>query len=131
MEFIETFCFLSPLNSETLAQCQPFSCGDADLDDFFTNDTDNYYRQLLGKSYCFRLKEDSSMIVCAFTMANSSVDVRHLPNSRRKKVTALIPHEKSLSSYPAFLACRLGVSKAFRGKGIGSDLMDRIKLWDK
>jgi GNAT superfamily N-acetyltransferase len=59
----------------------------------------------------------------------SSVDVRHLPNSRRKKITELIPHEKNLSAYPAFLACRLGVSTAFRGKGIGSDLMDWIKLW--
>ncbi|GHT42843.1 N-acetyltransferase [Bacteroidia bacterium] len=117
MDFLKDSCFISLLNSETLAQCQPFTCGDADLDDFFRNDTDNYSRQLLGKSYCYRLKNDASVMVCAFTLAYSSVDVRHLPNSRRKKITELIPHEKNLSSYPAILVCRVGVSKDFRGKG--------------
>ncbi|MDR2848320.1 MAG: hypothetical protein LBV39_04370 [Bacteroidales bacterium] len=89
MEFLRERCILSPLNSEMLAQCQPFSCGDTDLNDFFLNDADNYYRQLLGKTYCYRLKEDRSEIVCAFTLAYSSMDVRHLPNSRRKKLTEL------------------------------------------
>jgi GNAT superfamily N-acetyltransferase len=129
MLFLEKSCSLTKFDSETLAQCQPFSCGDKDLDDFFLNDTDNYSRQLLGKSYCYRLREDPSIIVCAFTLANASMDVRHLPGSRRKKVTEFIPREKNLSSYPAYLVCRLGVNMAFRGKGIGTDLMDNIKLW--
>ncbi|GHV31071.1 hypothetical protein FACS1894177_04820 [Bacteroidia bacterium] len=46
-----------------------------------------------------------------------------------EKTSALIPHEKSLSSCPAYLVCRLGVNVAFQGKGIGSDLMNNIKLW--
>jgi GNAT superfamily N-acetyltransferase len=118
-----------PLNNQTLSQCQPFSCGDKDLDDFFLNDTDNYYQQLLGKSYCYRLDEDPSTIVCAFTIANASMEVKHLPGSRRKKLTELIPREKNLSSYPAFLICRLGVNVAFRKQKIGSELMELIKLW--
>jgi GNAT superfamily N-acetyltransferase len=129
MKYLETTCFLSVLNNETISQCQPFNCGDKDLDDFFLNDTDNYGRQMLGKSYCYRLNEDHSIIVCAFTLANASMDVRHLPGSRRKKLSDLIPREKHLSSYPAYLVCRLGVNMAFRGKGIGTDLMDNIKLW--
>jgi GNAT superfamily N-acetyltransferase len=128
MELIDD-CFFSPLNKETLAQCQPFSCGDKDLDDFFLNDTDNYSRQLLGKSYCYRLKENPAIVVCAFTLANASVDVRHLPNNRRKKLTELIPHQKSLSSYPAYLICRLGVRIDFRGQGIGTNLIGNIKIW--
>ncbi|GHT18719.1 N-acetyltransferase [Bacteroidia bacterium] len=129
MGFLEDLCSLSPLNNETLLQCRPFSCGDNDLDDFFLNDTDNYDRQLLGKSFCYRLNDDPAVIVCAFTLANSSVDVRHIPNSRRKKLTQDIPHEKSLSSYPAILVCRVGVSKDFQKKGIGTELMNFIKLW--
>ena len=129
MKIIETACFLSELDSEILTQCQPFSCGDKDLDDFFHNDADNYNRQLLGKSYCYRLIENPSVIVCAFTLANASMDVRLLPNSRKKKVTALIPHVKSFDSYPAYLVCRLGVNVDFRGKGIGSELMKLIKVW--
>jgi GNAT superfamily N-acetyltransferase len=128
MGFLDV-CYLSTLNNEVLEQCQSFSCGDKDLDDFFLKDTDNYYRQLLGKSYCYRLKENPSMIVCAFTLANSSVDVRRLPNSRRKKLMENIPYVKHLSSYPAFLICRLGVNTDFRKLRIGSDLLDLIKVW--
>ncbi|KAA6302228.1 MAG: hypothetical protein EZS26_001588 [Candidatus Ordinivivax streblomastigis] len=122
-------CTIFPLNNKTISKCQPFSCGDKDLDDFFINDTDNYYNQLLGKSYCYRLDEDTSVIVCAFTLANASTDVRYLPGSRRKKLTELIPREKKLSAYPAFLICRLGVNVAFRKQKIGSELMQLIKLW--
>jgi GNAT superfamily N-acetyltransferase len=129
MGFLQDSCTLFPLNRETLEKCQPFSCGDLDLDDFFVNNADNYYRQLLGKSYCFRLDEDPSVIVCAFTLADSSMDVRRLPNSRKKKITAFIPYEKTLSSYPAILVCRLGVNVNFRGKGVGSLLMRHIKHW--
>ena len=40
-----------------------------------------------------------------------------------------IPHEKSLFSYPATLIGRLGVNRDFAGKGIGTELIDFIKLW--
>jgi hypothetical protein len=33
-----------------MSQCQSFSCGDSDLDDFFLNDVENFDIQLLGKS---------------------------------------------------------------------------------
>jgi len=73
--------------------------------------------------------EDPSVIVCAFTLSNSSIDAKNLPNSRKKKLTENIPYEKRLSSYPATLIGRLGVSKTYRKKGIGTELMDFIKLW--
>ncbi|WP_455672973.1 hypothetical protein [Phocaeicola sp.] len=37
-------------------------------------------------SYCFRLDEDNSVIVCAFTLSNDSIRVDILPNNREKKV---------------------------------------------
>jgi GNAT superfamily N-acetyltransferase len=55
------------------------------------------------------------------------MDIRHLPGSRRKRVTAFIPHEKQLSSYPAVLVCRIGVNTAYRKKGIGTEMLDFIK----
>jgi GNAT superfamily N-acetyltransferase len=117
------------MKKETWLQCLPFSCGDDDLDDFFLNNSENYDRQLLGKSYYYCLKANPSTIVCAFTLSNSSIDARHLPNSRKKKLTENIPYEKRLSSYPATLIGRLGVSKDFGGKGIGSEMLEFIKLW--
>ncbi|GHS97664.1 N-acetyltransferase [Bacteroidia bacterium] len=126
MKFLDS-CTIFPLDQETLSQCQPFSCGDTDLDDFFLNDADNYNRQLLGKSFCYRLDENPSVIVCAFTLANSSVETKNLPGSRRKKLTENIPHEKHLSSYPAILIGRLGVNKEYGKKGIGSELIRFIR----
>jgi len=128
-DFLSSKLTFSPLDIDILNSCLPFSCGDKDLDDFFQNDAVNYDNQLLGKSYCYRLKEDKKVIVCAFTLSNSSIDSRHLPNNRRKKLTENIPHEKSLCSYPATLIGRLGVSKDFGGKGIGTVIMDFLKLW--
>jgi GNAT superfamily N-acetyltransferase len=107
-----------------VSTCKPFTCGDKDLDDFFLNNTGNFDRQLLGKSFCYRLEKDPSVIVCAYTLSTSSVDARHLPRSRRDKLTEHVPHEKTLSSYPAALIGRLGVSVDFRGKGIGTELIE-------
>lgn len=106
-----------------------FSCGDKDLDEFFANDCLDFTKQLLGKTYCYRLNEDPSKVVCAFTLANAGVRVSDLPNSRKKKIEANIPHIKALKDYPAVLVARLGVSKDFRSLHIGSDILSYIKLW--
>ena len=123
MGFLLDNCTVSPLYGEMLN----FSCGDKDLDDFFLYDAEKYERQLLGKSYCFRLKSDRSFVVCMFTLSNSSIEARNLPNNRKRKLTENIPHEKSLSSYPAALIGRLGVNKEFSGKGIGTELINIVK----
>ncbi|GHT23137.1 hypothetical protein FACS189430_05950 [Bacteroidia bacterium] len=81
MGFLQDFCSVFPLDKAVLEQCQPFSCGDKDLDDFFLNDADNYNRQLLGKSFCYRLNDDTSVIVCAFTFL--TVDAYNTEATRR------------------------------------------------
>jgi GNAT superfamily N-acetyltransferase len=128
MSFLKT-CSQFQFGEKTEIEWSQFSCGDNDLDSFFLNDAANYERQLLGKTYCFALNETSSVIVCAFTLSNSSIDVRNIPRSRRDKVTKNIPHEKSFSSYPAVLIGRLGVSREYGGRGIGTELMEFIKQW--
>jgi predicted GNAT family N-acyltransferase len=59
-----------------------------------------------------------------FTLSTSSLDARNLPRSRKDKLTKGIPHEKNMSSYPAALIGRMGVSIDYRGKGIGTDLIE-------
>ena len=127
MGFLSDKCSVFPHTVEMLQQSRPFSCEDKDLDDFFLYDAFKFEKQLLGKSYCFRLKSDNSVIVCAYTLSNSSVEARNLPNSRKKKLMENIPHEKSLSSYPATLIGRLGVDKEFGGIGIGTELIKFIR----
>ena len=106
-----------------------FSCGDKDLDEFFTNDCLDFAKQLLGKTYCYRLNDNPNKVVCAFTLANAGVRVSDMPNSRKKKIETNIPYVKTLKDYPAVLVARLGVSKDFRSMHIGSEVLSYLKLW--
>lgn len=115
------------LNRELLSSCKPFRCGDDNLDDFFYNDALNHHSALLGKSYCFLLDEDPSIIVCAFTLSNDSVNVDKLPSSRKKKVNAHIAHQKHMRRYPAILIGRLAVNNQYADKGIGTELLSLLK----
>ncbi len=67
--FLDSQCFFSELTDELISTCQPFSCGNEDLDDFFKNDATRYAYYLMGKSYCFRKTDDPTKIVCAFTVS--------------------------------------------------------------
>ena len=127
MSFLDDTCSLHRLNEPN--EIDGFSCGDKDFDDFFTHDCFAYDKQLLGKTYCYKLDKDPQTVVCAFTLANAGIRVSDLPNARRKKIEANIPHVKSLKDYPAVLVARLGVSVNFRSKHIGSDVLDNIKYW--
>lgn len=127
MSFLSDHCSLYELtNPEEL---ESFTCGDQDLDDFFNNDSFNYAKQLLGKSYCYKLDDEPNSVVCAFTLSNASIRVDDLPNARRKKIESAIPHVKSLKDYPAVLVGRLAVSENFHSKHIGSDTLNFIKYW--
>ncbi len=134
MGFLLDKCTLKPYNEEVIGSCKAFDCDHADLNDFFQNDVLDYSEQLLGKTYCFTLDEDPSIIVCAFTISNDSIKTTNLPNSRKKKLIKEIPRPKQMRSYPAVLIGRLGVNKEFRTiegeeERISKQLMDFIKSW--
>jgi len=105
-----------------------FDCGDQDLNDFFNRDALLYQNERLGKTFYFRHKQ-TQKIVCAFSLSADSVKTFLLTNNRRRKVRELLPHEKSLQSYPAMLIGRLGVSTEFDGQGVGSQLMEFVKAF--
>jgi hypothetical protein len=132
--FLFDKCTLQVYNDTLEAFCEPFDCGNEDLNDFFQNDALNYQTELLGKTYCFTLDENPKIIVCAFTISNDSIKTSFLPNSRKKKVIKDIPRQKQMKSYPAVLIGRLGVNKNFRSvvgeiDRTGKQLMDFIKSW--
>lgn len=129
MGFLEEKCYFSVLNDEALSSASSFTCGNPDLDDFFLHESCAYNRQLLGKSYCYRLIDSPEQIVSAFTLSNASIHVDGLPNSRKKKVERNIPHSKSFRDYPAVLIGRLGVNMDFQSRHVGSELITFIKYW--
>lgn len=133
MGFLPNKCTLKIYDSEVIHSCQPFDCGNSDLNDFFCNDALNYYAELLGKTYCFTLDENPETIVCVFTISNDSIKTFNLPNARKKKVNKDIPRQKQMKSYPTVLIGRLGVNKNYRlvndeTDRTGKQLMNFIKI---
>lgn len=63
MGFLLNKCTLRLYNEDVLKECDPFDCEDPDLNDFFKNDVIPYSSELLGKTYCFTLDENTKIIV--------------------------------------------------------------------
>lgn len=121
-------CDFCELTGGILQENNGFSCKDAEITEFFTKDYAEYAYQLLGKSYCF-VEPDARRIVCAFTVANSSIKVDSLPKSKRNKLNRNIPNEKRRPQYPAVLVGQLAVSDIYQGQQIGDELLEFIKSW--
>ena len=105
-----------------------FDCGDKDLNDFFNRDAILYQNERLSKTFYFRHYQ-TQKVTCAFSLSADSVKTFLLTNNRRRKVKKLLPHEKSLQSYPAMLIGRLGVSIELGGQGIGTQLLEFVKAF--
>ena len=126
-------CQLARVTEEVIDYCNPFICGDEDLDDFFANNAIAYEKELMGKTYCWVLKDDITTIVGMVTLANAGIQTTHMQNHPRRKLNNLIPYSKQGRTYPAVLIGRLGVSVEFQGSKyrIGTQIMDFIKDWFK
>lgn len=129
MGFLSDKCIFNLLTRELMSKCDDFSCGNEDLDEFFKKDAPLYAEQLFGKTYCFVLKDDPKIIVCAFSLSSETIRVDLLPNMQKKRFLKQFPIEKRMRRYPAVLIGRLGVDKKFSGKGVGSELLEMIKFW--
>jgi GNAT superfamily N-acetyltransferase len=129
MAFLEENCVLDILTDGILTECHHFVCGDDDMDEFFQKDALDYTRYRMGKSYCFRMKDDVQTIVACFTVSNDSIRIYDLPSSRRNAMWGITNREKMLTRYPGVLVGRLAVASQFSGKGIGSEVLDFIRMW--
>lgn len=129
MGFLENNCILKTITDDTLNECHPFACGDDDMDEFFAKDALNYTKYKMGKSYCFCLKNAPDTIIACFTISNDSIRIYDLPSSRRNAMWGITHREKMLTRYPGVLIGRLAVSSHFSNKGIGSEVLDFIRMW--
>lgn len=129
MAILEEHCVLDVLSDKIPSECYPFTCGDEDMDEFFRKDALSYTKYRMGKSYCFRMKDNMQMIVACFTVSNDSIRIYDLPSTRRNAMWGLTHHEKILTRYPGVLVGRLAVSSNYSGAGIGSEVLDFIKMW--
>lgn len=122
-------CVMLPYNTEVRERCLFFTCGDADLDDFFHNDAERYAEELMGKTYCWVTEEKPHRIVALFTLANDSIKTLHLDKTTRNRLNRPIDNPKRGRSYPATLIGRIGVNQEYQGMKVGSQLIQFIKDW--
>ena len=131
MGFLFDNCTINAYTEDLLQECEAFSCGDDDLDDFFSSKAFEYAEFRMGKSFCFLLRNNLKKIVAIFTLSYDSIRIYDLPRSRRDAMLKITHHRKTLKRYPGVLIGRLAVSNAeeFRRKGIGSEVIDIVKQW--
>lgn len=122
---------MMPYTKAVAEYCDPFCCGDSDLDEFFAHDVFLYEAELLSKAYCWIRKDKPQEIVAIATLSFDGIKTNSLDNPSRNSLQRKIPYKKHHRSYPAVLIGRLGVSRNYQGKGlgVGSQLMDALKYW--
>lgn len=128
-ELMNGFTF-TELKEDVLAECEHFSCGIDDLDEYFQKDVIGYTRRMVSRSYVFRPNSNPQQIACAFSVSNDSLRMTDLSN--RKQETFREENdlsEKRLKRYPGILIGRLAVNKTMAHQGIGTALMNFIKYW--
>ena len=77
----------------------------------------------------FSPQNNLGKIAAAFTVANTCLFTRMLPNSRKKKVGYEVRHSKGPINYPAVLLGQLGVDANFAGRGLGQQIIEFVAQW--
>lgn len=101
-----------------------FDCGDDDLNSFLVEDAKNFLDKRIATSY---LLVDGDNIVAYFCLLNDKISRQDVTNSQWKKIKGAFPDRKQFGSYPAIKIGRFAVSSQYRGRNIGTDLMNLLK----
>lgn len=98
-----------------------FDCGDEDLNDFLVEDAKGFLDKRIATSF---ILEDEGRIVAYFCLLNDKISRQEVTNSQWKKIKDSFPDRKRFGSYPAIKIGRFAVSTVYRGRNIGSDLLN-------
>lgn len=104
-----------------------FCCGDRDLNEFFHQDSIEAGKQLLSVTYGFLDEQDSLLAFCS--LSNDAVKKEALPKAVWRRAVQRVFHRKRYASMPAVKIGRLGVSSQCSRSGIGSQVLDFLKVW--
>lgn len=101
-----------------------FDCGDEDLNSFLVEDAKSFLDKRIATSY---LLVDGDNTVAYFCLLNDKISRQDVTNSQWKKIRGGFPERKQFGSYPAVKIGRFAVSSKYRGRNIGTDLMNLLK----
>ena len=113
------------LNSNT--KILPFDCGNNDLNGFLFDDALDYANQLLATTFIIQSDTET---VAYFNYLNDKISHTEIGNKDKfiQRISSLLPEGKDgYTSYPAVKIGRLAVSKNFKSKGYGRDILNFTK----
>jgi GNAT superfamily N-acetyltransferase len=93
----------------------PFTCGKADLNDFFQNYAFGLQEELFVNTFCLVQGNET---VAMFSICNDSIPLE------RKAVLKISGKGKHTETYPAVKLARLGVANKWQGNGAGSLILN-------
>ena len=104
---------------------KPFDCKDADLNDFFINDSASNDRKLLSVTFVL---EDDVKTIAFFSLLNDKISAdESTGNWWKKHIKKHFPEPKQYRSYPAVKIGRIGVHSDYQSQGLGTQVVDYIK----
>lgn len=101
-----------------------FDCGDEDLNNFLVEDAKHFLDKRIATSF---ILEDAGIIAAYFCLLNDKISRQDVTNSQWKKIKGAFPDRKRFGSYPAIKIGRFAVSSQYKGRNIGTDLMNLLK----
>lgn len=123
-------CRMVRVTPQLLETCDEFSCGNDDLDEFFSQDYLLFGKKLACKTYGFLSSANEKQIVALFSLSNDSIRITNLKSEDWEQIEYVTEGgEKNLKRWPGVLIGRLGTNSKLRGNGYGSAVMDFIKAW--
>ena len=94
------------------------------------NRANEYDKTKLAITYILEHK-DSGKIIGYFSLANDKISIDDFDNNNEfnRFRKHRFKNEKRIRSYPSVKICRLGIDNSFHGNGLGTKLINFIKLY--
>lgn len=105
---------------------ESFKCIEDDLNDFLINDSKDYQKELLSKTYLV-IDKTSGNIAAYFSLLNDVIKLDEAERRIRNRINRQIPYNKHRAHYPAVKLGRLAVDKEYANQGIGRYVLDNLK----
>lgn len=106
---------------------ESFKCTEDDLNDFLINDSKDYQKELLSRTYLV-IHKFTGDIVAYFSLLNDVIKLDETEKRIRNRINRRIPYNKHRSHYPAIKLGRLAVDERYAGNGIGRYVLDNLKF---
>ncbi len=105
---------------------ESFKCTEEDLNDFLINDSKDYQKELLSRTYLV-VNKLAGDIAAYFSLLNDVIKLDETEKKTRNRINRQIPYNKHRSHYPAVKLGRLAVDERYAGQGIGRYVLDNLK----